>query len=88
MTNPHDITWALSTAIKQGKLNEQERIIELLQTELGKYLIWVDDTPYIKGIDLEGFIALIRGENKTNLWTSRPLTEEDKEHYRLEGENK
>jgi len=29
-----------------------------------------------------------KGENKTNLWTSRPLTEEDEEHYGLEGENK
>jgi len=28
------------------------------------------------------------GENKNNLWTSRPLTDEDKEHYGQEGENK
>jgi len=30
--------------------------------------------------------ALIKGENKTNPWTSRPITEEDIEHYGLEGE--
>jgi len=34
------------------------------------------------------FKLLIKRENEKNPWTSRPLTEEDKEHYGQEGENK
>jgi hypothetical protein len=30
----------------------------------------------------------VKGENKATIWTSRPLTEEDEEHYGLEGKNK
>ena len=50
--------------LEKCTLAERERIIKLLRTELGPYLIWADDTPYIKGIDLDGLIALIKGENK------------------------
>jgi hypothetical protein len=50
--------------VERGKKDERERIIKLLRTELGPYFIWADDTPYIKGINLDGFIALIKGENK------------------------
>jgi hypothetical protein len=56
----------------------EEHIIKLLRTELGPYLIWVDDTPYIKGIDLDGFIALIKGD----------ATSKDSFTVGLEGENK
>lgn len=30
----------------------------------------------------------LKGENKKNPWTNRPLTDEDKEHYGQVGESK
>ena len=50
--------------IARAEKATEQRIIKLLRTELGPYLIWADDTSFIKGIDLDGFIALIKGENK------------------------
>jgi hypothetical protein len=59
---------------------ERERIIKLLEGDDGQKIMCLKCSDEI--------VALIKGENKTNPWTSRPLTEEDEEHYGLEGENK
>jgi len=56
---------------------EHERIIKLL-----------DENHLTAASELIEQDALSRGENKANPWTSRPLTEEDVEHYGLERENK
>jgi hypothetical protein len=60
-----------------GAKAERDRIIKLLESQaaIDKHL------PFLVHL-----IALIKGESKTNPWTTRPLTEEDVEHYGLEGE--
>lgn len=79
--------------LEKAASDERERIIKLLEDRLFQYDDGVET--YAIGLEstglptsLDAVIALIKGENKTNLWTSRPRTEEDKEHYGLEGENK
>jgi tRNA uridine 5-carbamoylmethylation protein Kti12 len=59
-----DVQDVRSSDYTEGWEDCEQRVIKLLRTELGPYLIWVDDTPYIKGIDLDGFIALIKGEGE------------------------
>ena len=56
----------IDNVVATTKADTEQRIIKLLRTELGQYFIWVDDTPYIKGINLDGFITHIEaeGENK------------------------
>jgi hypothetical protein len=67
----------------------EERIIKLLEKEYNDTIEFFGIALAKRELDLLiKLIALIKGENKTNPWTSRPLTEEDKEHYGLEGENK
>lgn len=74
--------WLEQHDAEVAKVTEQ-RIIKLLRTELGPYLIWADDTPYIKGINLDGFIALIEGEGE-----KQTGKEFDYFETSLEGENK
>jgi hypothetical protein len=66
------------TGVERGKKDERERIIKLLENECSTF--------HSYPCDCTEQIALIKGENANTSWTSRPLTEEDKEHYRLEGD--
>lgn len=78
-------TGCACSRVADAEYEEEKRIIKLLRTELGPYLIWVEDTPYIKGIDLDGFIALIKGENSDN---SNVRSIADNTVNGTEGENK
>ena len=67
----------------------EEHIIKLLEKEYNDTIEFFGIALAKRELDLLiKLIALIKGENKTNPWTSRPLTEEDIEHYGLEGEDK
>jgi hypothetical protein len=74
-----------TTGFYDGQRAERERIIKLLEG-----IDYLSDCCFQPDccVTTGELIALIKGEKKGNLWTSRPLTEEDKEHYGLEGENK
>ena len=79
----------------------EERIIKLLEEEMERIRL-MDGYPATNALaNIRGPLIkadgkkgnetvslLTDGESKTNPWTSRPLTEEDIEHYGLEGENK
>jgi hypothetical protein len=75
-------------AYERGVADEQARIIKLLERIMPERIAKSEGRPVSPTVGIQETIALIKGENKTNLWTSRPLTEEDEEHYGLEGENK
>lgn len=72
--------------INYGAKREYARILKLL--EANRVPCDCGDACEQFDAGFDEAIALIKGENKTNSWTSRPLTEEDKEHYGLKGENK
>jgi len=76
--------------IERVRVEERERIIKLLEEQKKTYSSPKYSTTggFVENFALDQAIELIKGENKTNPWTSRPLTDEDKEHYGLEGENK
>lgn len=40
-----------------------ERIVKLLETDLLRFMHWTGDGSYASGIDLTGFIALVKGES-------------------------
>lgn len=73
-------------AFEDGVNWERARVIKLLEDE--KFILPEGIHEGLTLMPIQDAIALIKGENKTNPWTSRPLTEEDKEHYGLKGENK
>jgi hypothetical protein len=64
---------------QEGWAYAEERIIELIEDNDWEFtIIGEDGVKYELGDTL---ITLIKEEDKTNPWTSRPLTEEDIEHY-------
>jgi hypothetical protein len=85
---------------KEGIYLENERIVALIPkivSEIENHEIWGSTGRCSKCGTLGNYriahrveivTALIEGENKITRWTDRPLTEEDKESYGLEGENK